>query len=418
MTQKGSIMNPPRLARMCSLTPLSFLFRLIIFLLFAGAATAQTYTTTSSDRLTPIGLQAGAPAGSYSLSGAENINLYNGNLDFRLPLLQMGGRGSAGHSIVLALNTKGWIVKSTASGESFTYTPSHSTWGSPYTGYAGGKLEGRKSGFGLRTNLSQGCVASNVKIYNSTFTTLTFTAADGTEYDFRDVQTGGQNIPVAIPPCPSFPYYTGALRGKVWVTTDGNAATFTSDVDIYDQMNIPMGVRLFHPSGYMVMRDGTTYRIDGGQVSWIRDRNGNKVTFDGSVITDSIGRSATIASLENDPTYGKCDRIQFKGFGGADRVIYVTWTLLGNALRSDQTLKTYYELFPELNGAASASWSTTIYQTYVASSVILPDSRSYQFRYNSYGELARVVLPTGGAIDYDMVPGSGVVQGNNGQGDV
>ncbi|MBA3352270.1 MAG: RHS repeat protein, partial [Blastocatellia bacterium] len=31
----------------------------------------------------------------------------------------------------------------------------------------------------------------------------------------------------------------------------------------------------------------------------------------------------------------------------------------------------------------------------------LPDGRSYQFRYNVYGQLARVVLPTGGAVEYD-----------------
>ncbi|MGH9958380.1 MAG: hypothetical protein ACREBC_14810, partial [Pyrinomonadaceae bacterium] len=35
----------------------------------------------------------------------------------------------------------------------------------------------------------------------------------------------------------------------------------------------------------------------------------------------------------------------------------------------------------------------------------------YQFFYNSFGELARVELPTGGAIEYDMTPGSGVVSG-------
>src|ERR1051325_658524 len=122
-------MHPPRFPQ----HPLLFAFASICLVMFAASAAAQTYTTTSSDRLTPIGLKAGAPAGSYSLSGAENINLYNGNLDFRLPLLQMGGRGSAGHTIILALNTKGWIVKSASTETTHTYTPSHSTWGSPYT---------------------------------------------------------------------------------------------------------------------------------------------------------------------------------------------------------------------------------------------------------------------------------------------
>ncbi|MDQ3804281.1 MAG: hypothetical protein M3416_10670 [Acidobacteriota bacterium] len=35
----------------------------------------------------------------------------------------------------------------------------------------------------------------------------------------------------------------------------------------------------------------------------------------------------------------------------------------------------------------------------------MPDGRRYQFRYNSYAELARVVLPTGGAIEYDYAQG-------------
>ena len=37
--------------------------------------------------------------------------------------------------------------------------------------------------------------------------------------------------------------------------------------------------------------------------------------------------------------------------------------------------------------------------------MLLPDGRSYQFRYNPYGELARVVLPTGGATEYDYAAG-------------
>jgi len=37
----------------------------------------------------------------------------------------------------------------------------------------------------------------------------------------------------------------------------------------------------------------------------------------------------------------------------------------------------------------------------MVSAVQLPDGRSHQLRYNPYGELARVVLPTGGALEYD-----------------
>jgi YD repeat-containing protein len=52
------------------------------------------------------------------------------------------------------------------------------------------------------------------------------------------------------------------------------------------------------------------------------------------------------------------------------------------------------------------------------SAVELPNGKQYQFRYNSYAELTRVVLPTGGAIEYDYAAGltdsatgSGVISG-------
>ena len=45
------------------------------------------------DSTTPPGQAPGAPAGSYSLSGFEKVNLFNGHLNFQLPLLQVSGRG-------------------------------------------------------------------------------------------------------------------------------------------------------------------------------------------------------------------------------------------------------------------------------------------------------------------------------------
>jgi YD repeat-containing protein len=55
--------------------------------------------------------------------------------------------------------------------------------------------------------------------------------------------------------------------------------------------------------------------------------------------------------------------------------------------------------------------SSTQYNPERVSKVELPDGRVYQFRYNSYGELARVELPTGGNIEYDWIDSSG-----NGEG--
>ena len=50
----------------------------LILLPVLMAVIAQGQTTSSYDGKTPSGLAPGAPAGSYPLSGFDNINLYNG----------------------------------------------------------------------------------------------------------------------------------------------------------------------------------------------------------------------------------------------------------------------------------------------------------------------------------------------------
>src|SRR6266487_1212717 len=60
-------------------------------------------TRNITDGTTPPGIAPGAPAGSYRLSDLDNINLYSGNLNFRLPLLEVAGRGEARYSITLPI---------------------------------------------------------------------------------------------------------------------------------------------------------------------------------------------------------------------------------------------------------------------------------------------------------------------------
>src|SRR5262245_9538615 len=80
----------------------------LVFLLSHGSANAQA-SRTVTDGYTPTGLAPGSPAGSYPLSGFDNINLFSGKLNFRLPLLTVGGRGTAGYTITLPIE-KNWYV--------------------------------------------------------------------------------------------------------------------------------------------------------------------------------------------------------------------------------------------------------------------------------------------------------------------
>ncbi len=383
----------------------------LFFLLTFTLANAQT--TSPTDGSTPLGLSPGSPSGSYSLSGFESVSPYNGNLNFHLPLVGIGGRGGAGTSSVLAIDTKGWTVRHQETTDPYgnpvdVYTPVANPW-VPKPGYGPGVLVGRQSG----DNPTQVCQnpggGITRYIYSQTLTRLTFTTGDGTEYEFRDQLTAGQPATVSNP-CGS-----GASRGTVFVTADGTAATFVSDSIIYDKIQ-SKGASMIFPSGYLMLRDGTRYRIDGGGVTWLRDRNGNKLTFsyNGGVatITDSLNRQVTYTYADFVNTFS--DQITVKGFGGATRTILVNYSQLANALRttnprnepaSRYQLQTYHGLFPELNNASSYS----TWNPWVVTSVTLPNNQQYQFLYNCFAEVARINLPTSGAIEYDYTAGSGAI---------
>ncbi|HLA13310.1 MAG TPA: hypothetical protein VJ023_22200, partial [Pyrinomonadaceae bacterium] len=356
-------------------------------------ANAQSYSSSATDGFTPTGLTVGSPAGSYPLSGFESVNPYNGGLNFNLPVLKIGGRGTAGYMIHIPVEQRWRIVynryEDPATNQFWEfYTPEFNWWAGLQPRYGPGVLLGRSSGFGRSY-----CPSQDTWNFDSSLTRLTFTTSDGTEYELRDQATGGQ--PATVPSCA----WQGTSRGTTFVTADGTAATFISDTEIRDN---PWDSELIYPSGYLMLRDGTKYRIDQGNVTWIRDRNGNKITISNGVlsyassVTDSLNRQVTFGYANTTTPY---DEIAFKGFQGATRRIKVSHTDLGNALRSGFMVQTCAALFPGINASNGPCESEVI------SEINLPDERSYKLRYNSYGELARVELPTGGVIEYDWAAG-------------
>jgi RHS repeat-associated protein len=366
----------------------------------ASAQSVQRIT----DGSTPLAVSPGSPLGAYSLSDFDSVNLYNGSLNFRLPLVKIAGRGSAGYTMIMRIEHKWLVHKEQQLGVPNRYVPDANWWNpeSFNVVYSVGRLDMRKA-----VSNDQPDVHCGAYIYHETLTRLTFTAPDGTEYELRDQLTNGR---------PDHPTCTTGLnRGKVFTTSDGSSATFISDSDIADEPGGSLGEN--YPSGYMVLRDGTRYRIDSALVTWMRDRNGNRVTFGYdsfqrlSTVTDSLNRQVTIAYASDSIPY---DQVMLKGFGGAARTIKVYQTNLQNALRSDFSYLSYTQLFPELNGAVSGLGPLP-----VVSAVELPNGQQYHFSYNSYSELARVVLPTGGAIEYDYAAGltdgatSGVINVNS-----
>jgi RHS repeat-associated protein len=379
-----------------------------ISLLLAALCTSSIAQTSTSviDGSTPLGLASGSPAGSLELSDFENVYPFNGNLGFSLPLYTIGGRGSIQHAIRLNIGTK-WHVIDTITpppppppGDQeeprHTYNPSESPVGPPYPyDFSPGYMYGRRAGKGP----IQICGQTEVGGYfQETLTRLTFVGTDGTELEFRDQLTGGRPASVTTP-CAN----AGASRGTVFTTADGASATFVSDELIFDHTQISDSITV---SGYLMFKDGTRYRIESGRVAWICDRNGNKINYhyglSEMIATDSLNRQVIITRKNNNTPY---DQITYKGTGGVSRTIRVWYSNMSDALRSGYSIQTYRDLF-----SSTDTENNDYYNPSVVSSVELPDGRRYRFYYNNYGELARVELPTGGAVEYDYM--AGIVNGS------
>ena len=388
------MVEPLRRAKLITLLRIILLLALMTFSAIKGSV-AQSIL----DGGTPVGVAPGAPAGSYALSDFESVNLFSGSLNFRLSLLNITGRGSSRAEIMLPIESR-WTNLY------FFRHPDGSNY-NPLPMYNLDMVTGLRPGYAPGVLLIRGskiepspCPAPYFGSYIESQTRLTFSAPDGTQFELRDTLHEGAPIQhgCATPP---------PVRGTTFVTADGTAATFISDAVISEQYAHSRSVY-----GYLMLRDGTRYRIDNGLVSWIQDRNGNKLTYSYTndrvdLIRDSLDREVTIEYAVNDiAPYGLCDRISFKGSSGQTRVIRISYGLLSSALASGESLQTKNQMFP----AQVPDWvndlpgMNTNFDTNVVSSVWLPDdgvnTRRYRLFYNSYGEIAQVELPTGGAFEY------------------
>ena len=376
------------------------------------------------DAITPKVLEPGSPAGSYALSGLDTVNLYNGSLNFTVPLLQVGGRGKAGYTISLPIGTK-WDVESQYDASGYAYHFKTGWWGNAPHRYRPATLLARTSGSGasgLRCNEVDDPHPNYV--YYEYVTRLTVRMADGTEIELRDVpdddtykKEGGQPL---SPPEDEVVYCAdpshGANRGKVWVAVDGSATTFFADLGVRDHIgkNLDQGASI-PVRGTLYWADGTMYHFNNdGVVDEIKDRNGNTTTFkdiepfgklwQNFEITDPLERKieVTLANdWDGDPEiqgYEFYDQISFKGAEGQVRDIKIYYADYWKSNYCPPNVECpdkpgLWELFPYFGSVANN------HQT-VVTKIVLPNDKSYYFYYNKYAELSRVVLPTGGAYEY------------------
>jgi hypothetical protein len=300
----------------------SFLF--VLFL--ANWATAQT--TSIVDGTVPLGL---GPAASYPLSGFEHYDPFSGSLNPSLPLHHIGGRGEAGFDLVWNFQQT-WLAAKRYGG-STPFIPINLYPDANVAGPLGGVAGPLGAGAVFsRTGSSYVSCPNGGSAVGSTLARIVFEEPNGAQIELSSTLNG--NVYRISNPCAQTPGSVDAGTEMLFRSTDGSALEFLSDSTILDYTSPGYGEADTKVSGYLLFPNGVTYRIDNSQVSWIRDRNGNKVTLEynsspqvyvtwylavsaPSQIIDSLGRTTTINY--NDSSCGGCTTITYPGAGGASR---------------------------------------------------------------------------------------------------
>lgn len=397
----------------------AFLATLLLLFVLPHFTVAQSQSALNGQ--TPAGIAPGRPAGSYSLGQVESLNLFSGRVNTTIPLINFGGRGNAGGGLSVTADQSSWFIKTEPAQSSFVgmefYALDSRTDGTgagPWTvapTIGAGFLTMRT----VRSDLIDLPAQPGFDFWGTGAITIAYVSSDGSEHTLYDIEYGG----AASWWNPSTEQHQPDLfRGTIFTARDGSGLSFICDEEqvintLYQESGTLAEPAIeTYPNGYLKTKDGNYIRFEGGVPLWIKDRNGNKTVFSYETsyfparltgITDSNNRQTTI-SYDSTHTY-----IGYKGAGGVSRTITLTYGALGNNLRSDQTLATSRgALFPTNSGAGSprpfdnSNWT---YNPTVLSSVTLPDSRQYKLYYNSYGEVARVETPLGGAAEYDYGKG-------------
>src|ERR1700685_1274340 len=384
-------------------------FFIAIFLKTGLLVSAQTISVV--DGTLPLGV---TPAAAYPLSGFDHYDPFSGALSAAIPLHHIGGRGEAGFDLVWNFQQT-WVAAKRYGG---------STPFIPIDPYPNNNLVGPQ---GIAGPLGAGAVFNRTgsslvscsngapSVLGITLARIVFETPDGGQTELIDQNTNGQPYQIQSA-CTQLPATCDANRGKIFRSTDGSSLEFISDSDVLDNTAPGFGESDAKVSGNLLFPNGVVYRIDNSDVSWIRDRNGNKITFEynsgqvipvtwylfvdaPSQIVDSLGRTVTLNY--SDSSCGGCTTITYPGTGGNARVTQIVQAHLSSGLlRSDfPSVQTIDQLFP------STGQPTYSFDPILASYIQFPDGRRFTFQYDTYGELARITLPTAGAIEYDYGDG-------------
>jgi RHS repeat-associated protein len=216
---------------------------------------------------------------------------------------------------------------------------------------------------------------------------------DGSSSELRKSDT-----PECVPLGDPTPAFTGTFY-----SVDNTRMRFDADNGV---LYLVDGGRYLFGAEQTVQRYNSLY-VTGRWATQSIDRNGNTISYSFSSVTDTLGRSYA-NPLASNPSVGS-QTYNVPGVGGSNLTYTLVWDNLEDVLDTGTLAYTspikcvsanvYQSVSPSLFTSASLTKvcaEADVFNPVVLKQVTLPNGQFYQFKYNIYGEIVKIIYPTGG----------------------
>jgi RHS repeat-associated protein len=342
--------------------------RIVFLLSFFLLASTKLFAQMDADIQTGM-----VPYSAYHGGDIDNVNLSNGNLIVKIPIIsypQRGGKLRLNYELVF--NGKGVVLTKFCTPTAAGTTPICELMWGPVVQM--GDPEVALGTFPLDDDQDVVATGTIVPVVHTDETIddnyMTFTNADSSSHASLPLTITGNVMQEAIDG-------SGYIVGAPYVMNDTQGCT-----------------------AYCYVRDGDGISYQSSSNVYREDSNGNQLTYSGTVLTDTFGRQIPQAVPTSDATgctgplpFLSASIWQVPGYNGG--------TLTYKFCLATQTIN-----IPSTTTQPEYSpTSETVLQ-----SVVLPNGQTWAFSFGSrnpgddpsvnYGDLAQVTFPTGGSIAY------------------
>ena len=293
--------------------------------------------------------------GSYHGGDIDAISLENGKLDLHAPLLSYPQRGDLQMNFTIRYNNPTFSVTQIC-------------------------VEGTNCQYLTASARTAGWLGQGVSVVPDFGAFSVSVAAEGSTF-MIDLPDGGS-------------HETGNTSGNNWESIDASG-WLLSGVPDSDKWNINSAV--------ITDPNGTRYSFANGSVTAVEDRNGNQITGNGSVWTDSLGRSIPYPP-GGIPPGGTAGNSALCPTNLLPVLNAYAWTVPAPANAGGTATYTFCYANVQLDIVLPWPGGGTFYPDNgtltMLQSIVLPNGQSWNFSYDSYGDLSQITLPTGGTISY------------------